>query len=50
MALRHQQRHGRLELTCSPSFSTPPADSRALGKPMIVEEFGAQANRDAIFK
>ncbi|PRW59651.1 nitrilase 2 isoform A [Chlorella sorokiniana] len=25
-------------------------DSKALGKPLIVEEFGAQTNRDAIFK
>lgn len=28
----------------------PLTDSQALGKPMIVEEFGAQTNRDPVFK
>lgn len=30
--------------------SCPAADAQALGKPLILEEFGAETNRDAIFK
>ena len=33
-----------------PSLAPLPAEAAALGKPLIVEEFGAEQNRDAYFK
>ena len=35
---------------CKPPLPLLPAEAAALGKPLIVEEFGSEQNRDAYFK